>query len=294
MAMAGQYLRSGVRRLARVPLACSAAAPARAAGAPQLAAAALTRQTRGIVDAQSTGQVMLVDKEHSSAFMFGRERQLLVHVVDTAREGDVKAVLGAMDSFWAEKFSGSGAESWSMRGDVIDKVMQSKAPNRCLEIGTYCGYSALRMAEKMPEGSLLVSVEVDPLFAAIATKIVEHAGLANKVKILMGTTEQQADRISKLLAPAGASTMDKPVDVILCDHSKELFVPDLKLLEQKGIVGPGTTVMGDTTVYPGDKSTDPGQDLLSYFASNPSYRVAQHVGTQKAQGITVSEWVHLP
>jgi len=224
--------------------------------------------------------------------MFGLERQLLLHVVTTAQEGDVASVLSAMDSFWAQSFASAGTDSWSIRGDIIDRVIREKAPKRCLEIGTYCGYSALRIAQNLPEGSILVSVEVDPLFAAIATKVVEHAGLDAKVKILMGTVESKVKRISECLAGSGSS--EGPVDFILCDHSKELFVPDLRSLEAEGVVGPGTTVMGDTTVYPGEASQSGGQNLLSYFAAHPQYRVQEHIGTEALNGITVSEWVHLP
>jgi len=250
---------------------------------------------RGIVDAETMGKVQRVDKEHWSAFMFGRERQLLIHVVNTATEGDPTSVMKAMDSFWANTFAMEGTDSWSIRGDTIDKVVCEKNPKRALEIGTYCGYTALRIATRLPADGLLVSIDVDPLFAAIATKIIEHSGLASKVKILIGTVETQVTRISECLkvqgdAPAG------PVDFVLCDHSKELFVPDLKLLEKHGAVGAGTVVVGDSTVYPGEGKAETGkQNLLAYFATHPQYRVQQHIGTQQPMaGITVSEWVHLP
>lgn len=241
---------------------------------------------------------MRVDKDHLAGLMFGRERQLLIHVVNTAMEGNVESVLGAMDTFWAKTFSMAGTDSWSMRGDVIDKVVQEKKPARCLEIGTYCGYSALRIARNLPENAYLVSLEVDPLFAAIATKVVEHAGLAPKVKVLMGTVQSQVERIPGhfSMVPEDDRCLSGVchVDFVLCDHSKELFVPDLKLLEAQGLVGPGTVVMGDTTVYPGDDSREGAQELLPYFATNPRYRVQQHIGTERHHGITVSEWVHLP
>jgi len=73
-----------------------------------------------------------------------------------------------------------------------------------------------------------------------------------------------------------------------------LFVPDLKTLEDRGVVGPGTVVMGDTTVYPGDAAADGKENLLEYFATHPKYRVQTHVNTKQFSGITVSEWVHLP
>mmetsp|Transcript_33896 Transcript_33896/g.101034 ORF Transcript_33896/g.101034 Transcript_33896/m.101034 type:complete len:307 (+) Transcript_33896:2-922(+) len=298
--VAGRGLAAGARaqpQVRGVVGAFPALRTARAAGvdgpAPHLPHRA---GTRGIVSAESMGTVMRVDKEHWSAFMFGRERQLLIHVIKTAQEGDAKSVMEAMDTFWAHTFAMAGTDSWSIRGDLLDKVIKEKQPSRCLEIGTYCGYSALRIGRQLPEKGLLVSIEVDPLFAAIATKIVEHAGLASKVKILMGTVESKADRISNCLlsAPAANGSNPNPADFVLCDHSKELFVPDLNVLEKHGVVGPGTVVMGDTTVYPGEATSEGGSNLLSYFAAHPKYRVQQHVGTEQLHGITVSEWVHLP
>jgi len=230
---------------------------------------------------------MRVDKEHWSSFMFGRERQLLIHVINTAKEEDANSVLEAMDTFWGKTFAMEGTSSWSVRGEMVDKVILDKKPTKCLEIGTYCGYSALRIGKTLPEDGLLVSIEVDPLFAAIATKIIEFAGLATKVKVLMGTVESQSARIARKFGKETA-------DFVLCDHSKALFVPDLKTLEDRGVVGPGTVVMGDTTVYPGDAAADGKENLLEYFATHPKYRVQTHVNTKQFSGITVSEWVHLP
>mmetsp|Transcript_75707 Transcript_75707/g.234300 ORF Transcript_75707/g.234300 Transcript_75707/m.234300 type:complete len:110 (-) Transcript_75707:31-360(-) len=109
----------------------------------------------------------------------------------------------------------------------------------------------------------------------------------------MGTVESKASRISECLECGADGSDCKPADFVLCDHSKELFVPDLHLLEKSGVVGPGTVVMGDTTVYPGEAAQE-GANLLSYFAAHPKYRVQQHVGTERLGGVTVSEWVHLP
>jgi len=168
---------------------------------------------RGIVHAEEIGTVMRVDKEHWSSFMFGRERQLLIHVINTAKEEDANSVLEAMDTFWGKTFAMEGTSSWSVRGEMVDKVILDKKPTKCLEIGTYCGYSALRIGKTLPEDGLLVSIEVDPLFAAIATKIIEFAGLATKVKVLMGTVESQSARIARKFGKETA-------DFVLCDHSK--------------------------------------------------------------------------
>merc|ERR1712226_841421 len=140
-----------------------------------------------------------------------------------------------------------------------------------------------------------MGIDVDPLFAAIAAKIIQHAGLSSKVKCLIGSVETEAAKIASILKnDARTDGGAKPVDFVLCDHSKERYVPDLELLDSAGVVGSGTVVMGDTTVYPGDVSASGSQSLLSYFEGNQNYRVQTHVNTRESSGITVSEWVHLP
>lgn len=221
--------------------------------------------------------------------MYGRERQLLIHVVNSAEEGNVDSVLDAMDSFWAHHFGMKGTSTWTIRKEILDQTMKDKSPSSCLELGTYCGYSSLRIARNLPLSGRLVSIDVDPLFGAIASRIIEYAGLADKVKILTGTVETKTARIAKCLTAGRA-------DFVLCDHSKDLFVPDLKKLEEAGIAGPGTVIMGDTTIYPGEKEeSHGGKDFLSYMVANEKFLVQQHVGTEgkKASGITVVDWQHI-
>jgi len=215
-----------------------------------------------------------------------------MHVVKHATEGDIDSVMKSMDSFWNHTFSEAGSNSWSTRGELLDATLTEKRPKRCVELGTYCGYSALRIARSLPEDGLLVSIDIDPLFAAIATKIIEYAGASHKVKVLMGEVETKADKIAELLSV----DVDGQADFVLCDHSKDMFVPDLQTLEKAGVVGPGSAIMGDTTVYPGEKTAGSQDSLLSFFVRNPQYTITKHVGTQNSSrgGITVSEWVHLP
>lgn len=240
------------------------------------------------------GTVVKVGKnEHWTTFMYGRERQLLVHVVNSSTEGDAESVLDAMDTFWGHHFCMKKTDTWSVRADILDSSVKDKGAKRAIELGTYCGYSALRIARGLPEGGMLVSVEIDPLFAAIATKIIEHAGLDHKVKIVTGTVEDKLERI-KLCFLNGTGTTEA-VDFVLADHVKERVVPDLELLERGNLAGPGTVIMTDTTTYPGEETTSESNDLLGYFASSSKYRVQQHVGTDrgKATGITVSEWQYM-
>jgi branched-chain amino acid aminotransferase len=219
----------------------------------------------GVADAESKGTIRKLGMET----LHGHERQLLEFVVQHAKPGDPDSVIAAMDVFWSKAFQQVGTDKWNVRGTSIESKVQqkvqeklsSKEPVRCLEMGTYCGYSALRIAKNLPEGSTLLSVERDELFAAIATKIIEFAGLDSKVKIWMGTVHSELEHIT-------ANLQKQPADFVLVDHSKERYVPDLRLLERYGVVTKETTVVGDVEVYPGDAALPDviEEDIKEYFA----------------------------
>ena len=51
-----------------------------------------------------------------------------------------------------------------------------------LELGTYCGYSAVRIASLLPPNSRLITMEFNPVFAAIARQVIAWAGVEDKVR----------------------------------------------------------------------------------------------------------------
>ena len=55
-------------------------------------------------------------------------------------------------------------------------------PAAVLELGTYCGYSTVRIASLLPPHAKLITLEFNPDFAAIARQVIAWAGLEEKVK----------------------------------------------------------------------------------------------------------------
>lgn len=233
--------------------------------------------TPGMITAEAKGHV----RRMGSAAVYGHERSLLEYVIEHAEAGNVSSVLTAMDSFWSKTFNAEGADNWETRSANIEANVQRQVKNKahlndfkggavsCLELGTYCGYSALLIARNLQPGSMLVSVERDPLFAAIATKIIEFAGQESKVRVLMGTAQSELEGIT---ARVGSTC-----DLVLCDHSKEHFLPDLQMLEEFGLVDEKTTVIAELEVYPGDAEPVPEvlqEELLEYFEERKFHELA--------------------
>ena len=61
-----------------------------------------------------------------------------------------------------------------------------------IELGGYCGYSAIRIGRLLPPGAKFYSLEINPLFACYATKLVELAGLKDVVTVKVGRARYDA------------------------------------------------------------------------------------------------------
>src|SRR3954449_8262834 len=95
------------------------------------------------------------------------------HALPPARPGDVDAAARVVDAF-CRHYSyliNVGDE----KGAILDEAVRRVRPRHLLELGTYCGYSALRMARVMPSEARLYSIEFNPANAEIARRILAHA-----------------------------------------------------------------------------------------------------------------------
>lgn len=67
-------------------------------------------------------------------------------------------------------------------GCILDSVVSEVNPATVLELGTYCGYSTVRIASLLPPHAKLITLEFNPDFAAIARQVIAWAGLEDRVK----------------------------------------------------------------------------------------------------------------
>lgn len=73
-------------------------------------------------------------------------------------------------------------------GKILDKTVEEINPSVALELGTYCGYSAVRISRLLKAGARLLTVEFNPEFAAIAKQMIEFAGVQDKVNTILSVT----------------------------------------------------------------------------------------------------------
>lgn len=70
----------------------------------------------------------------------------------------------------------------ALKGLIMDAVVQEQRPSTLLELGAYCGYSAVRMARLLQPSARLLTIELNPDYAAITQQMLEFAGLQDRVR----------------------------------------------------------------------------------------------------------------
>jgi catechol O-methyltransferase len=177
----------------------------------------------------------------------GREQALADYVVENARPGDPDDVIRAIDEFSVNRsfLINVGDE----KGEILDRAVRRASPQRLLELGTYCGYSALRMSRIMPPGARLFSLEFHPDNAAIARRIWDHAGIGDELTVIVGILGDGGETIERLRAEHGFG--DGAVDFVFLDHAKEAYLPDLERILDERWLHPGSIVVADNVRFPG-------------------------------------------
>ncbi|MTH52520.1 methyltransferase domain-containing protein [Bacillus mangrovi] len=113
--------------------------------------------------------------------------------------------------------------------EVLLQFLRIHAPKRILEIGAAIGYSAIRMAEAVPQAAV-VTIERDQDRYSEAVKRIEHHGLSGRISVHFGDALELADAVSK----------EGPYDALFIDAAKgqyqrffELYEP---MLSEDGII----------------------------------------------------------
>jgi predicted O-methyltransferase YrrM len=110
------------------------------------------------------------------------------------------------------------------QGKMLHLLAMSIGAKRILEIGTLGGYSAIWMARALPAGGKLVSLEIDPRNAEVASRNIARAGLSDRVEIIVGPA---ISRLPSLQGPFDLAFIDadKESNADYFDHAVRLSRP---------------------------------------------------------------------
>ena len=121
-------------------------------------------------------------------------------------------------------------------GRLLYALIRAARPSTVVEFGTSFGISTIHLAAAVRDNGAgrVVSTELNAAKVARATANIAEAGLANWVTILPGDARQTL------------ATIDTPVEFVLLDGWKNLYLPVLHLLESR--LPPGALVIADDTI----------------------------------------------
>jgi caffeoyl-CoA O-methyltransferase len=135
-----------------------------------------------------------------------------------------------------------------LEGRFLRMLVAITGAKRILEIGTFTGYSALSMAEALPEGGSIVTCELDDVHAEIARRHIAASEHADRIEIRMG---RAADTLK---------TLSGPFDMVFIDADKggyrEYLEASLPLLSENGFIAVDNVLWSGRVVGEGDGSDD--------------------------------------
>uniref|UniRef100_A0A7S2ERK4 Catechol O-methyltransferase n=1 Tax=Ditylum brightwellii TaxID=49249 RepID=A0A7S2ERK4_9STRA len=230
------------------------------------------------------------------------ESSLLIHVqntITTSSSSSSQQVKNAIDQFCHERhwMMHVGPEKAKILEEElcysIDLFLQQQQKKTmkmnhfiCVELGTYCGYASLVLGDILKQYSNnnnnnsskkekvdfhLYTVEINPMYAQIATKMIQLANLQEYITVVNITINMDGittdlieclqheitirEEARRFCSNDTESTMTttttttSQINFLMIDHDKDRYKQDLILLEQSKMILRGTTVVADNVLF---------------------------------------------
>ena len=127
------------------------------------------------------------------------------------------------------------------QGRLLKMLTAMVAPQRVLEVGTYAGYSALCIAEGLPEGATVDTVEINDEMEPFIRRQFGHSPFGHRINLIIGDFDEVADNITP------------GYDLAYIDGNKRTYLGTFRKVRR--LVRPGGFVLADNTLWDG-KITD--------------------------------------
>lgn len=159
---------------------------------------------------------------------------------------------------WSQRFSDGETVrqleqemlSGHIEGQTLKLLVQLMGAQRILEIGLFTGYSALAMAEALPEGGSVFACEVDQYVADFARACFDQSPQGSKIQI------EVAPALETLQALADNRAV---FDLVFIDADKQEYLDYFRLLLDQELVRPGGLICVDNTLLQGQPYLPPAQ-----------------------------------
>lgn len=170
---------------------------------------------------------------------------------------------------WAGTSGASGLEaemlSGHVEGQLLRLLVRATGAREVLEIGTFTGYAALAMAEALPDGGRVTTLEVDEGVADLARAGFEASPAGERIDVVVGPA---ADSLAALEG--------RRFDLVFLDADKAGYRGYLDLLLRLDLLADDGLVCVDNTLMQGHPwlgATSPNGEAIADFnravADNP-------------------------
>jgi caffeoyl-CoA O-methyltransferase len=133
--------------------------------------------------------------------------------------------------------------SGHVEGRFLNMLVKATRAKRILEIGVFTGYSALAMAEALPDDGELIACEIDAYAADVARSWFDRSPHGAKIRIEVGPALATLDRLGEANAA---------FDLAFIDADKANYIAYLDRLVATPLLAPNGTICVDNTLMQGE------------------------------------------
>jgi caffeoyl-CoA O-methyltransferase len=181
------------------------------------------------------------------------------------RESDLLKELRAETS----KLSGAGMQIGPDQGSFMHLLAGLIGARRCLEVGTFTGYSSICVASALPDDGKLICCDVSEEYTSIARNFWRRAGLESKIELRLGPAVATLDQLIEAKVPE--------FDFIFIDADKtnypNYYERALKLLRTGGLIAIDNVLWGGDVANPAEND----EDTVAIRAVNDKVRADERV-----------------
>ena len=127
--------------------------------------------------------------------------------------------------------------SGHLQGRLLKMLVKMIRPQRILEIGTFSGYSAISMAEGLPEGGRLYTFEINDEMEDFTRPWIEGSEVADKIEFIIGDALVEAPKLGI------------EFDMAFIDGDKRTYRECYEMV--LSILRPGGFILADNTLWDG-------------------------------------------
>jgi caffeoyl-CoA O-methyltransferase len=156
----------------------------------------------------------------------------LAEIVENYVDAHTDDVSLLLEELLAETEKITGRSRWSIgkvEGKLLQMLIKISNTKRVVEVGTFTGYSALVMAEALPEDGILTTCENSREYADIARRYFEKSPYGKKIQLKLGPALESLKAIPDNSEDFVFIDADKPSYGIYFDEA-------LRILRRGGII----------------------------------------------------------